>query len=173
MSLQLLLNNSFEAGLVPWVPVTTGGGTVTVTPGAAGVASEKAHAGSFFVLLAAPGAGATASISQTVFLPLLPGSNLRLSFFARRATSGAAAEDTLTAFIDLVTVFGTIITTTILVSPPAAAPVNSNSVYEYYEVFSPPIPLGIIGATARITLGITPARTSYAVDDVNLYYNVG
>lgn len=175
--MQLLANTSFEQPFsatttTQWVNTSTAGATALQTPGDV-ISVPKAHTGDFFARLMAPPA-TTAQITQTVPVLLPPGSNLKLSFFTRRTLD---ITTTVTATLDL-TLFGIIPSpgfATISI-PPRANPVpNSSGVFEYYEVFSPPLPFGVTSAAVTISVagaGAAPAFATWDFDDVTLYNDI-
>lgn len=130
MALELLQNTSFEGVLAPWIPVTTGTGTVTQTTGTAG--TTNAHTGTSFVALRGPAETDTASVTQTVILPLPPGAVLRLSFAGRIPAVTAIGDTTIAANA----IANGVLPVATINIPLAANPTATLGEYEY----SPPSP---------------------------------
>lgn len=159
--IQLLANPGFETGsLAPWL--STGMVTVETAP------PDNAHTGTKSVKLESD-TTTSASISQTVLVPLLPGSSLHLSFFMRR-DKGTATN--ITAEVTLLTPFPVPFIT---ISIPAASnPGTNKDEWEYYEGFSPPLLLPAFGATVTITVAAVPkgADAEIFFDDIFLYNDI-
>lgn len=156
--IQLLANPGFETGLLaPWIPL--GAVTVLTAP------PEPAHTGIKSVELDSNLTGA--SIFQTVFIPILPGSSLKLSFFMRR---DAGSSTDITA---IVTPLGAL--PAIIVSIPAASnPGIECDQWEYYEGFSGPLPFGApFGVTVTITIaGVLKGDAQVVFDDIFLVVDI-
>ncbi|AGL02760.1 hypothetical protein [Desulfoscipio gibsoniae] len=169
MAIQLLADPSFDLPVSPsgpWVdasipPASAQRRDATIAP---------PHTGGFFVCLDTDAANQTARITQIAPALLLPSSNLRLAFFARRFTGPAA---TVTATVDL-TLFGIFPLPGFLAIPipPGANPPTSSNVYEYYEAFSQPVPFGVTSATVSIAVTSALGAVTWDFDDVTLYNDV-
>lgn len=160
--IQLLANPGFETGsLPPWT--STGMVTVETAP------PDHAHTGTKSVKLESD-TTTSASISQTILLPLLPGSSLHLSFFMRR-DKGTATN--IAADVTLLTPFP--VPGFITISIPADSnPGTNKDEWEYYEGFSPPLLLPAIGAIVTITVAAVPkgADAEIFFDDIFLLNDI-
>ncbi len=156
--IQLLANPGFETGLIaPWIPL----GTVTVLT----APPDPAHTGTRSVELDTDSAGA--AIIQNVFIPIVAGSSLKLSFFMRR---DAGCRTDITAIVTPIGGFPAII-----ISIPAASnPEKNNDEWEYYEEYSGPLPFGApLGVTVSIAIaGVAKGDAKIVFDDIFLVVDV-
>ncbi|TEB05273.1 hypothetical protein Psch_02314 [Pelotomaculum schinkii] len=159
MSRQILQNRGFENELASYV--TQGKVTINTDIAYSGMKSAQ--------LLSTP--LSTAEIAQVVFL-ILPGAQVRLSFFAKRFVGENATNiSNIRAEVNFVNAFGVVIPPGIVMAI-RGCDISENA-WNYYEGYAE-APFGTLAALAVIRLEPpTSGTSSLLVDDLALVVEVG